>query len=78
MDTIIRAPRGTLRNTIKVDEIIVPDLWHAAEYHREQIKLTRGPHRVWHQRQNEMILEIWHLAHDLVTNIQADRDNIKL
>lgn len=80
MDTIIRAPKGSLRKTVKVDEIIIPDLWHVAMYHQDAATKPSLNHveRAWHKKQAEMILDTWHLTHDLITNIQADRDNIKL
>lgn len=57
--TIIRAPKG--RQEIEVDKIQIPDLWHTAMYLQDL--------KQYHAA--EMVLECWHLAHDLITNIQA-------
>ncbi len=66
INTIIRSPKGTARR--EVDKIQVPDLWHVAMYVKDQ-----GDPQ-W----SAQILDCWHLAHDLIINIQAHNTNIKL
>ena len=68
INTIIRSPKGTARRLVEVDKIQVPDLWHVAEYEREQGNTQWA----------DQILDCWHLAHDLITNIQAHNTNTKL
>lgn len=68
INTIIRAPEGTDRREVEVDKIKVPDLWHVAVY------LQDKDNTQWATQ----ILDCWHLAHDLITNIQAHNNNIKL
>lgn len=66
--TIIKAPKGTKRREVDIDKIQVPDLWHIGRYLIEHDNEKAG----------EQVLECWHLAHDLITNIQAYNHNQKL
>ncbi len=68
INTIIRAPKGEDRREISIDKIEVPDLWFIGMALIDDGNRTGG----------EMVLETWHLAHDLITNIQAHNNNIKL
>lgn len=68
INTIIRAPKGTARQVVEVDKIQVPDLWHVAMHVRDQGDIQ------W----SKQILDVWHLAHDLIANIQAHNTNTKL
>lgn len=68
INTIIRSPEGTERREVEVDRIQVPDLWHVAMYVKDQGNTQWA----------EQILDCWHLTHDLITNIQAHNNNIKL
>ena len=68
METIVRAPKGTDRQEVEVDKIQVPDLWHVAMYLKDNDMKTWG----------EMVQDCWHLTHDLIQNIKADRDGIEL
>ena len=49
---------GTEERTVPVNQIAVPDLWHIA------MRLEG--------RDREMVLETWHLAHDLLKHIQEE------
>ena len=66
--TIIRSPKGTERREVEIDKIQVPDLWHIAMMLEDQGK----------ENAMKAVLDCWHLAHDLITNIQAYNTNIKL
>ena len=66
--TIIRNAEGTKRRLIEIDKIQVPDLWHVAMYVKDQGDTQWA----------DQILDCWHLAHDLITNIQAYNNNTKL
>jgi hypothetical protein len=48
---IIRAENGTLERVVDVEKIKIPDLWHIAECLNEQSQ--------------DMVIEVWHLAHDM-------------
>lgn len=65
MDMIVRASKGQTRRTVAVDNIRVPDL-------RDIIQSL--PTR----EAKEMVLDCWHLCHDLLMNIKAHRDGRKL
>lgn len=54
MTTLIRAPKGSARREVDLDSVEIPDLWHVA------IKLNT--------EEAEMILECWHLCHDLLAH----------
>lgn len=68
MKTIVRAPKGSERKVVNINGIQVPDLWHVA------MCLDDQDEKVW----SDMVLECWHLCHDLVTNIKADDDGLTL
>ena len=57
MGTITLAEGGTAERKIEIKNITVPDLWHIA------MRL--------HGRDQEMVLECWHLAHDMKRHIQS-------
>ena len=56
--TIIRHPKGQGREEVNIDDVQIPDLWHIAMALPE-------PHQ-------SMILETWHLAHDLLLNLRGE------
>ena len=55
--TVTYAPNGAEPHEVPVNEINVPDLWNIA-------MSFEGPTR-------DMIVDAWHLAHDLLTHAQA-------
>ena len=58
-DTLItRAPGGTEERQVRAIEIEIPDVWHLA------INL--------HTEEREMVLETWHLCHDLLAHIREE------
>ena len=56
---ITRAKGGTHERTVDVDDIVIPDMWHIAMAQKDE-------------RVKEAILEIWHLAHDLLRHIKEE------
>ncbi len=58
MEEITRAKGGTDERTVPVNEIEIPDLWHFA-------MRNEG-------RDQEMILEVWYLCHDLLKHIKGE------
>ena len=56
--TITRAPRGMNRREVKIEDIKVPDVWFIA--------MAQKP------EEREMILETWHLCHDLLEHIRGN------
>ena len=59
MKTIIRSKDGKDERTVSLDEIAIPDLWHLA------IALQAEGR----SRESADVLEVWHLAHDLLRHI---------
>lgn len=68
---------GTAEKTVKVSDILIPDLWHI---HRrlvgEALKISPATpagcfEREWRNQEAQAILECWHLAHGLKDHIQA-------
>lgn len=57
---IVRAKGGAAEQTVSINQIVVPDLWHIA------MGFPEG------SREREMILETWHLAHDLKRHIEEN------
>ena len=64
---ITLAKGGTSERTIDISRVEIPDLWHVAMH----LKGSKDPVDV---RRAEMILECWHLAHDLKRHIQEEID----
>lgn len=62
VNTIIRAPRGTRRQEVPIEQVTVPDLWHLAEHLEAEGKHSTAV----------MVLECWHLAHDLLANLRGE------
>jgi hypothetical protein len=62
MTTIIRAPKGSLRQEVDLDSVKVPDLWF----------LFEELHGKGDVETAEMVRECWHLAHDLLLNLKGD------
>lgn len=60
--TITRFKGGTLESEVPVNEIKIPDLWHLSEKLRNEFGIDAG---------NE-VLEVWHLAHDLLRHIKKE------
>lgn len=57
---VILAPNGAARHEVELSEIEVPDLWHIASALRDEHK----------PRAANAVLECWHLAQDLIWNLQ--------
>ena len=57
---IIRFERGTKEEVVDVSKRGIHDLWHIAENIRRQKKAGSS-------RAAEMVLDVWHLAHELRT-----------
>ena len=76
--TITRAPRGTAREVIKLDEVQIPDLWHTAtllndlqdkaKSHSEILLADRDIDVLATHSNN--VLKCWHLCHDLLENLR--------
>jgi len=49
---IITAERGALEKKVNVEKINIPDLWHIAMGMNDA-------------QAQEMVLDVWHLAHDM-------------
>lgn len=60
MASIIRALGGTSEREVPLEDVQIPDLWHVHTYF-----LKSG-----NEQAAEMVLETWHLAHDLLRNIK--------
>lgn len=69
--TMVRSPDGENRRRVELSTVTVPDLWHIA------IALKEGRGRNIPQaaqvRAGDAILEAWHLAHDLLENLRAEK-----
>jgi hypothetical protein len=67
MADITLSKGGTAERTIDAQDIDVPDLWHIA------MALKNGEVYLPHARTqvSEMVLECWHLCHDLKRHIQS-------
>jgi len=66
---ITRSPKGAGKRKVELSQVQIPDLWHLAMWlndadgDRTVKKLQPNP--VW----PGMVLECWHLCHDLVANL---------
>jgi len=65
---IVRAKEGTARHIQDVNEIKIPDLWHTAALIQAQAE--GQAERPLSADDAEMVLEVWALAHDLLTHIR--------
>ena len=67
-DQIVRAREGTARHIQHVDEVKIPDLWHTAMAMQAQV--DGEPDRELTAADVEMVLETWHLCHDLLKHVK--------
>ncbi len=58
MTTIIRSPEGEGRREVELSQVQVPDAWHLA--------------RSLPSNDRDMVLELWHLCHDLKRHIEEN------
>ncbi len=58
MSLITLSKGGTKESQVEIDQIQIPDLWHIGQ-----------SGNAINQRERKMILECWHLAHDLKRHI---------
>ena len=61
---IVRAPKGTARQVLPINEIVIPDLWHVA----------MGLNEIGKACSSEAVLITWHLAHDLLRTLRGEPD----
>lgn len=66
MKNIILSKGGTNERTVEVSQIIIPDLWNIAHL-PELDGYTLGG-----KSATDLILECWHLAHDLKRALSED------
>ena len=64
MTTIIRSPEGKDRREVHIEHIHIPDLWRIAMELKAQGMNTHS----------DMVLETWHIAHDLKYHILSQDD----
>jgi len=55
---------GTKERTVPVSEIEIPDMWHISQAVRRTQEIALS------QKAADLILEVWHLAHDLKKHIE--------
>jgi hypothetical protein len=58
---VILSHNGSNRRSVDVEEITVPDLWHLAMAQKRP-------------EDQKAILEVWHLAHDLLDHIKTQEN----
>jgi hypothetical protein len=58
--TILRSKGGTAERTVPLNEVKVPDCWH----------LAMGLRKAGDEEGAGMVLETWHLAHDLLQDLK--------
>jgi hypothetical protein len=77
-DNITIHKGGTGEHTVKVSELVIPDLWHVAMFFNDQAEKHANDHdspfacnrmKMFEQ----MVLECWHLAHAMKDQLQADQ-----
>ena len=61
--TITLSKGGSDERTVPIGQITIPDLWHLADSIRVQVDDVAA----------EMVLEVWHLAHDFKRHIEENR-----
>lgn len=64
-EVVVMAERGKRERSVPLNEIVVPDLWHVAM--RQGTKRDKRSSKM----DQEMILEVWHLAHDLLKHLRG-------
>jgi len=74
--TITRSKGGSGERTVEVGDIQVPDLWHIGQALQSQTNRLvpmnyKEGDRYPIAEQGEMIIDTWHLCHDLLRHIQA-------
>lgn len=68
-DQIVRSREGMDRHVQSLDEIRVPDIWHATML-VQALAEGRTPERQFTKEDAEMLLETWSLCHDLLKHIE--------
>jgi len=64
MKTIVRSPEGADRREVDLDAIDIPDLWSLGHRLKQEGR----------EREGDMVLECWHLCHDLRWNLCNSMD----
>lgn len=67
-DQIVRAKDGQQRHIQHVNEIKIPDAWHAIMVAQDQVEGIS--HRQLTAADVEAMTEVWHLCHDLLNHIK--------
>ena len=70
----IKSPHGEGQCKVPLDTVAIPDLWNAATFLKrlasgEKFKFDKH-NRELCMCQSEEILEVWHLAHDLLATMK--------
>ena len=67
-DQIVRAKEGTQRHILKVEDAVVPDVWHVFVKMKGTVKSKKGV--TFTKKEADMVHETWVLCHDLLKHIQ--------
>ena len=70
LKTIVRAPKGEGRTEVPLEDVQVPDMWHLAMWLKSPSR-AQTLDQMSMEHWGEMVLETWHLAHDLLLNIKG-------
>jgi len=65
-ETIVRSRGGTLERIEFIADIDVPDLWHIAMAVKDGTPIPKEKREML----SNMILDTWHIAHDLKRHIE--------
>lgn len=67
-DQIVRSRDGKQRHIQQLDEVKVPDVWHTLMVLQDQVDAV--PTRALTAQDVQMLMETWHLCHDLLTHVK--------
>jgi hypothetical protein len=68
--TLTRSKGGTAEREVDIASIDIPDLWHIATWLKEQKRAVDGVTITSLHQQADMILDCWHLSHDMRKMLQ--------
>lgn len=72
MEILVRAPHGTARRPVQVEQVHIPDLWRMIEDIRGFSAQAFKSAGVTPDQAAEAVLETWHLCHDMLHALQHD------
>jgi hypothetical protein len=70
--TLTRSKGGAAEREVDILALNIPDLWHIAQWLKTNKLTKEKPVNDWMKLNADMILDCWHLAHDMRRMLQEE------